>query len=329
MGRRTTVVPPEIAALALLLAGCAHGRAGMPLPSNPVAVRVGAYVHSGSPDQLVVSIAVTNTTRDTLVLDLASGSSIASIRLYDTTSGTTRAAYDEGRRQLVDPQTGAQGAMVGTGLSIRLPPGESDTLRRAYTVPSLLGDTLPGGAYRVAVIFGAGVSTEAGVAGLPIDNRERDAGVVRLRAVPIPLAAARPVGGAVVMARTAVLDSGPPTVIRVAVSGTSIGGTPASLDLPLAGCPLELLVFSTRAERDSVLDGVPVRTLASTECESAHGRFDVAPGKRSGIAALTVDAMDILGDSLPGGRYYFAARLARAGEPAVLLSAGEVELRRR
>jgi hypothetical protein len=329
MGRRPTVLSLEIAALTLLVAGCARGRSVTPLPSNPVAVRVGAHVDSGSPDELVVGIVVTNTTQDTLLLDLANGSSIASIRLYDTTSGTTQAAYDEGRRLFVDPQSGEQGAVVGTGLLVRLPPGESDSLTRAYTVPSLLGDTLPGGPYRVAVVFGADVTTEGGVAGPPIDSSERDAGVVQLRAVPIPLAAARPVGGVVVMARTAVLDSGPPTAIRVAVTGTSIGGTPASLALPRAGCPLELLVFSSRAERDSVLDRVPVRTLASTECESVHGRFDVAPGKRGEIAALTVDAMDILGDSLPGGRYYLAARLARAGEPAVLLSAGEVELRRR
>jgi hypothetical protein len=277
----------------------------------------------------VVNIVVSNTTRDTLQLDLADGSSIASIRLYDTASGTTQAAYDEGRRLFVNPQTGAQGAMAATGLMVWLAPGKSHSFRRAYTVPSLLGDTLPGGAYRVAVVFGADVTTEGGVAGPPIDSRERDAGVVQLRAVPIPLAAARPVGGMVVMAWTSVLDSGPPTVIRVAVTGTSIGGTPASLDLPRSGCPLELLVFSTRAERDSVLDRVPVRTVGSSECESVLGRFEVAPWKRDDLAALTVDAQFILGDSLPGGRYYLAAHLSRAGEPAVLLSAGEVELRRR
>jgi hypothetical protein len=329
MGIRPTIVALEIAGLALLLTGCARGGARAPLPSNPVTVHVGAHVVPGSPDQLVVNIAMTNTTRDTLRLDLAGGSSIASIRLYDAASGTTRAAYDEARHLFVDPQTGAQGAMAGTDLIVWLAPGKSHTFKRAYAVPSVLGDTLPGGAYRVGVAFGSGVwSINRGVAGPPIDGRERDAGVVQLRAVPIPLAAARPVGGAVVMARTAVLDSGPPTVIRIVVTGTSIGGTPPSLDLPRAGCPLELLVFSTRAERDSVLDRVPVRTLASTECESEHGRFEVASGKRSEIAALTVDAMDILGDSLPGGRYYLAARLARVGEPAVLLSAGEAVLQR-
>jgi hypothetical protein len=170
---------------------------------------------------------------------------------------------------------------------------------------------------------------DRGVAGPPIASRERDAGVVQLRAEPTPLAAARPVGGVVVMARTVVLDSGPPTVIRVVVTGTSIVGTTPSLDLPRAGCPLELLVFRTRAPRDSALDRGPVRTLASTECESVHGRFEVASGESSEIAALTVDAMDILGNSLPSGRYYFAARLARADQPAVLLSAGEAELHRR
>lgn len=330
MRRRPTIVSLEVAGLALLLTGCAHGRAGTPLPSNPVAVRVGAHVASGSPDQLVVDIAVRNTTRDTLRLDLASGSSIASIRLYDTASGRTQAAYDEGRHLFVDPQTGAQGVMVGTDLIVRLPPGKSDTLRRAYSIPSLLGDTLAGGAYRVGVVFGAGVwSMDRAVAGPPIDSRERYAGVVQLRAVPTPLAAARPAGGLVVMARTEILDSGPPTMIRVVVTGTSIIGTTASLDLPRSGCPLELLVFSTRALRDSVLDRVPVRTLASTECESVHGSFEIAPGKRSEIAALTVDAMDILGDALPSGRYYFAVRLESAKPPAMLLSAGEVELRRR
>ena len=330
MERRPTAVVLRVAGLCLLVAGCAHGRAGTVLPSNAVTVHVGAHVDSGSPDQLVVNIAVSNTTRDTLRLDLAGGSSIASIRLYDTTSGTTQAAYDEGRRLFVDPQTGAQGAMMGTGLIVWLRPGKSHTFRRAYQVPSLLDDTLPGGAYRVGVVFGAGVwSMDRGVAGPPIDSRERDAGVVQLRAVPIPLAAARPAGGAVVMARTAVLDSGPPTVLRVVVTGTSIGGTPASLDLPRSGCPLELLVFSTRAERDSVLDRVPVRTVGSSECESVHGRFEIAPGKRSEIGALTVDSQVILGNSLPSGRYYLAVCLARAGEPAVLLSAGEAELRRR
>ena len=330
MGRRPTVVLLWTAGLTLLLTGCAHGRAGTPLASNPVAVHVEAHVVSGSPDQLVVNIAVSNTTRDTLRLDLASGSSIASIRLYDTASGTTRAAYDEGRHLFVDPQTGTQGVMAATDLIVWLPPGKSDTLRRAYSIPSLLGDTLPGGAYRVGVLFGAGVwSMDGGLAGPPIDSRERDAGVVQLRAVPVPLAAARPAGGVVVMARTAVLDSGPPTMIRVVVTGTSIVGKTPSLDLPQSGCPLELLVFRTRAQRDSVLERVPVRTLASTECESVHGRFEVAPGRRGEIAALRVDAQDILGDSLPGGRYYLAARLARAGQPAVLLSAGEAELRRR
>jgi hypothetical protein len=329
MERRPAVLKLRVVAFGLLFAGCAQGRAGTVLPSKPVAVEAKAQVVSGSPDRLVVAIAVSNATRDTLRLDLANGSSIASIRLYDTASAKTMAAYDEGRRPFVDPQTGAQGAMVATGLLVRLPPGESDTLRRAYAVPSLLGDSLPGGAYRVAVVFGADVTSEGGLPGPQIDSRERDAGVVQLRAVPIPLAAARAAGGVVVMARTKVLDTGPPTVLRVIVSGTSIvGGTP-SLDLPRTGCPLELLVFQSRAERDSVLDRVPVRTLASTECESVHGGFEVAVGKRSEIAAMTVDALDILGDALQGGRYYLAARLARAGEPALLLSAGEVELRRK
>lgn len=331
MERRPTVEVLRVAGIGLLLlfAGCAHGRTGTALPSNAVAVQVGAHVESGSPDQLVVNIAVSNTTRDTLQLDLAGGSSIASIRLYDTASDTAQAAYDDGRYLFVDPQTGAQGAMATTGMIVWLPPGKSHTFRRAYTVPSLLGDTLPGGAYRVAVVFGAGVTTQGGVAGPPIDSRERDAGVVQLRAVPIPLAAARPVGGMIVMARTAVLDSGPPTVLRVVVTGTGIAGDTASLNLPRGGCPLELLVFRSRAARDSVLDRVPVRTLASTECESAHGRFEVEPGKRGEIAALTAGAVDILGDSLPGGRYYLAARLQRAEQSALLLSAGEAELRRK
>ena len=329
MERRPTAVVLRVAGLCLLLAGCARGRAGTVLPSKAVTVHVGAHVDSGSPDQLVVNIVVSNPTRDTLQLELANGSSIASIRLYDTAAGTTEEAYDEGRRLFVDPQTGADGAVVGTGLLVRLPPGESDTLGRAYPVPSLLGDTLPGGAYRVAVSFGADVTTEDGLPSPRIESRARDAGVVQLRSVPIPLAAARPAGGVVVMARTAVLDSGPPTVLRVVVTGASIGGTPASLDLPRAGCPLELLVFSTRAERDSVLDRAPVRTVGSSECESVHGSFEIAPGKRGDLAALTVDAQIILGDSLPGGRYYLAVRLARAGEPAVLLSAGEAELRQR
>ena len=330
MERRLTIVVLLVTGFALLLVGCAHGRANTALPSNPVAVHTEAHVAPGSPDQLVVSIAVSNATRDTLRLDLAGGSSIASIRLYDTDSATTQAAYDEGRHLFVDPQTGAQGVMAITGMLVRLPPGKSETFRRAYTVPSLLGDTLPGGAYRVGVLFGAGVSSmDGGVAGPPIDSHERDAGVVRLRAVPTPLAAARPAGGVVVMARTEIPDSGPPTVIRVVVTGTSIVGTAPSLDLPRAGCPLELLVFSTRAERDPVLDRVPVRTLASTECESVHGRFEVASGKRSEIAALKVDSQDVLGDSIPSGRYYLAVRLARAEQPAVLLSAGEAELRRK
>ncbi len=331
MERRPSVPVLRAVAFGLLFAGCSQGRVGtvsVP-PSNAVTVQTKAHVDSGSPDQLVVNIVVTNTTRDTLRLDLASGSSIASIRLYDTASSTTQAAYDESRHLFVDPQTGTPGVIAATGLLVRLPPGESDTLRRAYTVPSLLGDTLPGGAYRVAVVFGAGVTAEDGSPGAPIDSRERDAGVVQLRAVPIALAAARPAGGVIVMARTAVLDSGPPTALRVVVTGTSIVGTSASLDLPQSGCPLELLVFSTRAGRDSVVDREPVRTLASTECESVQGRLEIPPGKRSEIAALTVDAQDILGDSLPGGRYYLAARLERAGQPAVLLSAGEVVLQRR
>ena len=51
--------------------------------------------------------------------------------------------------------------------------------------------------------------------------------------------------------------------------------------------------------------------------------------QREQIAALTAGAVDILGDSLPGGRYYLAARLQRAEQSALLLSAGEAELRRK
>ncbi len=81
-----------------------------------------------------------------------------------------------------------------------------------------------------------------------------------------------------------------------------------------------------RAYRDASRTGKPAWDEArSRVCTMAIESFTLAPHDSTVISGRTIGAAEILGDSLPPGRYYFTA-LVRPGGQAVELVAGVADL---
>jgi len=94
--------------------------------------------------------------------------------------------------------------------------------------------------------------------------------------------------------------------------------------LQYSGCPVEIQVFRTAART-----GNPAWAQfrqANFACTLPFIERTLAPGDTLGLAAIAAPR-EILGDSLPPGRYYFAGVVRPNGETRVI-PAGEVELRR-
>lgn len=119
-------------------------------------------------------------------------------------------------------------------------------------------------------------------------------------------------------AETAILESHP-VQLRTTVSVTNTGARPDTLEMP-GGCPVLL-----RAYRDPARTGTPVWDQArNTACTLQLLYLDLAPGQTRAFEGRAT-AHDILGDSLPNGRYYLTAVL-RPENQVVELEAGDTEL---
>lgn len=119
-------------------------------------------------------------------------------------------------------------------------------------------------------------------------------------------------------AETAILESYP-VQLRTTVSITNTGARPDTLQLP-GGCPVLL-----RAYRDPGRTGTPAWDQErDIVCTLQLLLLDVAPGQTRTLEGRAT-AHDILGDSLPNGRYYLTAVL-RPENQVVELEAGDTEL---
>lgn len=122
------------------------------------------------------------------------------------------------------------------------------------------------------------------------------------------------------VAETAIRESFP-VQLATTVTAANIGRRPAAIEFT-DGCPVLL-----RAYRTPDRTGAPAWDQAhDTFCTMAIQNFTINPGE-SRRFTTQADAREILGDSLPNGRYYLTAVLRKSGG-ALELAAGEAGLAR-
>lgn len=195
------------------------------------------------------------------------------------------------------------------------PPRVSPTaFGRLDDVRTLLGDSLPPGPYRFAVLL----RTDK-------DSTEVDAGRVFVTADPRP--PLRAPSGLTFEVRTAVGRSDP-AHIRIAVR--AINTSDRRLLLEYGACALHLLVYRNagRVGPPASRSGTRVdRTGQTPVCPLYLVPMEIGPGetREPDEFRATYPVTNILGDSLPAAKYYLAAQLV-LGSDTITLPAGSVVL---
>ncbi|MGH7646599.1 MAG: hypothetical protein ACREND_00665 [Gemmatimonadaceae bacterium] len=110
-----------------------------------------------------------------------------------------------------------------------------------------------------------------------------------------------------------------PLVVRAVLTLTNIGVLDTTVEMS-ASCPFWLEAFTT-ADRT----GAPVWTQAGLSCPAVAQLVSLNSGDTRSFE-VTAKASDILGDSLPSGRYFFAAVVTREAGEAIKLAAGQMVL---
>ncbi|HEX6938757.1 MAG TPA: hypothetical protein VF158_05050 [Longimicrobiales bacterium] len=129
----------------------------------------------------------------------------------------------------------------------------------------------------------------------------------------------RTVSGIAYRAETRVMESFP-VQLRPVVSVRNASGAARTIRFP-DGC-----VVLLRAYRDPSRTGTPAWDQARTVgCFQAVQEVFLAAGDTTTLGAGTIGAAEILGDSLPAGRYYFTV-VIRPEWQHLELAAGEADL---
>lgn len=136
---------------------------------------------------------------------------------------------------------------------------------------------------------------------------------------PEGMRAYRTAEGIVYRAETAIMESFP-VQLRPELTIRNESGSERTIRFP-DGCITYLRVY-----REESRSGEPVWDQARTlVCTAAVQEFTIAPGDSTVIRRGTINAAEILGDSLPSGRYYFTVVL-RPDWESIELAAGEADL---
>lgn len=186
---------------------------------------------------------------------------------------------------------------------------------RLDAAETVLGDSLPVGPYRFTVLVHANWSLT-----------ELPAGRVFVTTDPRPLI--RAPRGLSYQVRTSLVGHPPP---RILIGATLVNSTERRVLVDYGACALHLLVY-----RNADRTGIPMwnsahqvdRTGQTPVCFLYEKLRELGPGEthRSEEFSGAYRVANILGDSLPAGRYYFTARLEIGGE-TVAVPAGSATLR--
>ncbi len=201
--------------------------------------------------------------------------------------------------------------------SATLQPGESHRpweFRIRIPVDEILGDSVPNGRYYLT-------------ASLRLNFRETPefpAGVVELAMERQALPETRREDAVTYRAETEVADRDP-TTIRTVVTATLTGAGGSRLRFSYA-CPVVLYLYRSRARRDAAPRSGQPEWKSREACGPELQEMWLNRGE-SRTFEIRANARDILGDSLPPGRYYFTA-VVQEERTRIFLSSGEAELRR-
>ena len=242
------------------------------------------------------------------------GACATRVLAYRTTAPNAVPVWDSNKRRL---WTWGQGVICLAYLATTtLPPGATfapSELTLDVPLMDVFGDSLPDGHYyfRASV----GFSNRAPITDIP-------AGDLEITFARPPLATTR---------RSFILEwtASPVTLsgdaVRAVAAGTVVNANSALVLLAPLECPLQLRVYRDRARRDAApRSGAP--DWAQPICAAPLRSKTVRRGETE-TYETSVAVRDILGNSLPSGRYYFAV-VARAEGMEMNLSAGELNLTR-
>ena len=134
-----------------------------------------------------------------------------------------------------------------------------------------------------------------------------------------PPATSRQVGGVEYSADTRVMESFP-VQLGMSVTARNTSGAAVTLEFP------DPCVPRLEAYRDSARSGEPAWSQErAIGCAAVIHVVEIGAGRTHELGAPTVSAYDVLGDSLPDGRYWLSAVLMPNGQ-RLELPAGAADL---
>jgi hypothetical protein len=194
-----------------------------------------------------------------------------------------------------------------------LPPGASlspGEFTLGVPLMDVLGDSLPDGHYYFTA--SVGFSNRAAITDIP-------AGEAELALARPPLATTR---RSFIMQWTAMPATLSDGAVHASATGTVVNANSALVALE-RNCPVLIRLYRDRARRDAApRSGAP--DWSQPGCASATEKTGMVRGETKTFETA-FPVREMLGSSLPSGKYYFAV-LVKGDGMEMLLSAGELEL---
>jgi hypothetical protein len=200
--------------------------------------------------------------------------------------------------------------------SVELAPSQEfspDEFVLRVPISEVLADSLPDGVYHFTVELEVGSRSVQ----IPVGEAE-------LRMERHPLPDRRDVGALTFTART-LASRTEPRVVR-AEAKVTLGSTRESVVRFLADCPIVLYAYRSRERRDAAPRSGEPDWKEPRACGEGIRELRLS-GDQDATFAVEFSARDVLGSTVPSGRYHFAVVVHLEGR-RIFLSAGDAELRR-
>lgn len=270
-----------------------------------------------APTRLQASVSLTNATDRPLRLEY--GACAVVLLGFDNPARSGTPVWDSEERR--DPVTGNPYACYDTLYIREVGPGESlpaeelQMLVPLYEIVghSLLGRFLPDGRY----YWLARVQVNDQTIEVPL-------GQLLLKMDEQPLPRQRSIGGLLYRVDTWTAATSP-TAVGSTLS--VVNQTDALLTASIADrCPFSLYAYREKARRDAAFVAGEPDWRPEERCllEMVFLRLDAGESRQ---ISITVPGAEILGDSLPEGRYYLAA-VVRLRNTSIWLAAGDIQIQR-
>jgi hypothetical protein len=295
----------------VLDAGSVELRYGIERWSARAATRL-IPARGSAPDSLHVRATLINETQNSVRIEY--GACAVHLHAYRTPDRTGTPVWRSERRAPWEAGY-VYGCPAYLAVASVAPGGEFSPGEFALTVPltEVLADSLPDGRYYfTAVLDAAGQQFRVA------------AGEVELRLARPPLPSRRRAHFLTFEANSRVLRAQPTTVrAEVTATLTDAGG---SLVRFSPDCPVVLLAYRSRERRDAAPRSGAPDWQGPRECGDDLREIIMNRGQTQSFA-VEASAGEILGGSLPPGRYYFAVAV-QLERRQVFLAVGEADLRR-